>query len=87
MGLGAGVLISAVAFDLVQERFDESRWSGGIAIGLLVGSAVFFAGDVAIDRLGGGERRACSNIQAVSGLLVQATYSIGRLPTERKTST
>jgi hypothetical protein len=31
--------------------------------------------------------RACCNIQPVSGLLVQAKYSIRRLPIERKTST
>src|SRR5436305_8584616 len=31
--------------------------------------------------------RACCSIQAVSGLLVQATYSTRRLPIVRKTST
>jgi hypothetical protein len=31
--------------------------------------------------------RACCSIQAVFGLLVQATYSIRRLPMERKART
>ncbi len=43
MAFGSGVLISAVAFELVQEAFDTAAWSGGVALGLLLGSVVFFA--------------------------------------------
>jgi ZIP family zinc transporter len=52
MAFGAGVLLSAVAYELVQEAFETSAGDGGIAIGLLAGSLVFFGAEVAIDRLG-----------------------------------
>jgi zinc transporter, ZIP family len=57
MAFGSGVLISAVAFDLVQEGFEKSHGSGGIAAGLFAGCGVFFAGDALIDHFGGGERK------------------------------
>ncbi|HEX6875112.1 MAG TPA: ZIP family zinc transporter, partial [Nocardioidaceae bacterium] len=40
MAFGAGVLISAVAYDLVQEAFETSAGEGGVAIGLFAGSVV-----------------------------------------------
>jgi ZIP family zinc transporter len=51
MAFGAGVLISAVAYELVQEAFETTAGDGGIALGLLGGSALFFAAEVGIDRL------------------------------------
>ena len=54
MAFGAGVLISAVAYELVHEAFETSAGDGGIALGLFAGSAVFFGAEVLIDRLGGG---------------------------------
>ena len=51
MAFGAGVLISAVAYELVDEAFTTSAGEGGIAIGLFAGSAVFFGAEVMIDRL------------------------------------
>jgi zinc transporter, ZIP family len=56
MAFGAGVLISAVAFDLVAEAFEISGNGWGIG-GLFAGCAVFFGGDWLIDRLGGSERK------------------------------
>ena len=53
MGFGAGVLISAVAFDLIDEAADVSSGQGAIIGGLFAGCAVFFGGDWLIDRLGG----------------------------------
>jgi zinc transporter, ZIP family len=58
MAFGAGVLLSAVAYELVQEAFETSAGEGAIAIGLLAGSSVFFAAEVLIDRLG--DRRGSS---------------------------
>jgi len=52
MAFGAGVLISAVAYELVHEAFETSAGDGGIALGLLAGAAVFFAAELLIDRLG-----------------------------------
>ena len=57
MAFGAGVLISAVAFDLVDEAFEMSSGSGWIIAGVFAGCAVFFGGDWLIDRAGGGERK------------------------------
>ena len=57
MAFGAGVLISAVAFDLVEEAAEKSSGSGAVAAGLFAGCAVFFGGDLLISRLGGGDRK------------------------------
>ncbi len=57
MGFGAGVLISAVAFDLVDEAVEKSLGNGWTVAGLFAGCLVFFAGDRLIDRLGGDDRK------------------------------
>lgn len=57
MAFGAGVLISAVAYDLVADAFDLAK-GRGIALGLLCGSVAFFLGDLLIDRAGGHNRKA-----------------------------
>jgi ZIP family zinc transporter len=57
MGFGAGALISAVSFDLVEEAIGEAAGSGTAAIGLAAGALTFFAGDWAIDRRGGADRK------------------------------
>jgi zinc transporter, ZIP family len=63
MGFGVGVLISAVAFDLVQEAFDKSSGHGWVAGGLFAGCLVFFGGDWLIGRLGGSQRKDPSGEQ------------------------
>ena len=63
MGFGAGVLISAVAFDLVEEAAGMAKGGGGLVLGLLVGCLVFFGGDWLIDRAGGGQRKDPSGDQ------------------------
>ena len=63
MAFGAGVLISAVAFELVEEAFETSADEGGVALGLFVGAGVFFVGDVLIDRMGGSARKRSSGAQ------------------------
>lgn len=52
MAFGAGVLISAVAYELVHEAFETTAGDGGVALGLLAGSLVFFGAEIAVDRLG-----------------------------------
>jgi ZIP family zinc transporter len=64
MGFGSGVLISAVAFDLVQEAADKSSQHGWVAAGLFAGCGVFFFGDRMIDRLGGGDRKDADGDQS-----------------------
>jgi ZIP family zinc transporter len=57
MAFGAGVLISAVAFDLVEEATGISHGHGAVLGGLFAGCAVFFGGDLLIDRFGGANRK------------------------------
>jgi len=63
MAFGAGVLISAVAFDLVQEAADKSSGRGWLIAGLFAGCLVFFLGDGLIDRLGGADRKDATGDQ------------------------
>jgi zinc transporter, ZIP family len=63
MGFGAGVLISAVAFDLIQEAADMTPGNGAVIAGVFAGCGVFFGGDLLIDRLGGGDRKDATGDQ------------------------
>jgi zinc transporter, ZIP family len=64
MAFGAGVLISAVAFDLVEEAFTTATQdSNVVGWGLLAGAVTFFLGDAAIDRIGGANRKRSSGAQ------------------------
>ena len=49
LAFGAGVLISAVAYELVEEAVAVSANSYAVAIGFPLGALVFFLGDLAID--------------------------------------
>lgn len=57
MAFGAGVLISAVAFELTEEAY-RSAGSAAAALGLASGSLTFFTGDWLIDRQGGHRRKS-----------------------------
>jgi ZIP family zinc transporter len=63
MGFGAGVLISALSFDLVDEAVAKSSGHGWVVAGFFAGCGVFFGGDQLIDRLGGGDRKAADGDQ------------------------
>ena len=63
MGFGAGVLISALAFDLTHEAFTRGG-ADAVAIGLLAGGVTFFIGDWIIDRRGGEHRKRSGGQQA-----------------------
>jgi zinc transporter, ZIP family len=69
LAFGAGVLISAVAFELVEEAFAESGLLTDVAIGLFAGCAVYSIGDALIDRLGGGDRKSMGGEQAAGSAL------------------
>lgn len=56
MAFGAGVLISAVTFELVEEGFQASGAMPVVA-GLLAGALTFYAGDWIIDHRGGAQRK------------------------------
>jgi zinc transporter, ZIP family len=63
MAVGAGVLISAVAFDLVEEAVETAHGERGVALGLAAGALTFFAGDWWIDRMGGADRKSMEGPQ------------------------
>jgi len=56
MGFGAGVLISALAFELTDEAFMLGG-ADAVAVGLALGALAFFGGDTIIDRRGGDDRK------------------------------
>jgi zinc transporter, ZIP family len=61
LGFGAGVLISAVSFDLVEEAVEmETTRAWPVAIGIFMGCGTFFGGDWLIDRMGVGTGRTCT---------------------------
>lgn len=63
MAFGAGVLISALAFELTEEAY-ETAGGRSVILGLLGGSLVFFVGDWFIDRQGGHRRKSPTGHQA-----------------------
>jgi len=76
MAFGAGVLISAVAYELVGEAVETAAGGGGVAIGLFGGALTFYAGDALIGRLGdrqgeaGGEAAGGSALSIVLGTVL-----------------
>jgi zinc transporter, ZIP family len=64
MGFGAGVLFSAVAYELFLEATETAKGSRIAAAGLFAGSFTFFAGDLLIDRMGGEDRKSMGGRQA-----------------------
>ncbi len=57
MAFGAGVLLSAVSFELVEEAVETSGGTGGTALGFFTGAVVFTVGDVAVSRFGYRDRK------------------------------
>src|SRR5262245_45526551 len=51
MGFGSGVLLSSVAFELVEEAVDTERGLRQTSLGFYAGALVFFLGDLAIGRV------------------------------------
>lgn len=65
MAFGAGVLISAVAFELADESF-RSGGTDAFALGMAAGAATFFFGDMILDAAGARHRKR-SGGQQVQG--------------------
>ena len=63
MGFGSGVLISAVAFDLVEEAAGKASGQGAVIAGMFAGCGAFFGGDHLIDRSGGADRKDAKGAQ------------------------
>ncbi len=56
MALGAGVLISSVAFELMDEAYQVGGFDAS-SLGLLVGAVAFFFADREVNRRGGSRRK------------------------------
>jgi ZIP family zinc transporter len=81
MAFGSGVLISAVAFELVEEAFDKAGGQGSVALGLCAGSVTFFVGDSLVDRMGGADRKHSGGRQAAgSGLAIVLGIVLDGIP-------
>ncbi|MDQ3850733.1 MAG: ZIP family zinc transporter [Actinomycetota bacterium] len=63
MAFGAGVLISALAFELTQEAFRRGG-TDAVAIGLAAGAIGFFVADAIVDRRGGEHRKRSGGEQS-----------------------
>src|SRR6476660_9308437 len=55
MAFGAGVLMSAVAYELVAQALHDAPWQPEFVAAFAAGAIVFFLGSRAIDQQGGGE--------------------------------
>jgi zinc transporter, ZIP family len=70
MGFGSGVLISAVAFELVEEAATVADGLAATTIGFFVGMATFLLGDQAISNMGYRDRKRMNAVHSASGLAI-----------------
>ncbi|HEU4426015.1 MAG TPA: ZIP family zinc transporter [Pilimelia sp.] len=81
MGFGAGVLLSAVSFELVEEAANTSGGTGGTGLGFFTGALVFLAGDWAISRMGYQSRKSIAGVApAASGLAILLGVILDGIP-------
>jgi ZIP family zinc transporter len=81
MAFGAGVLISAVSYELVADAFDTASGGGEVAGGLFAGALAFSAGDAYIDRMGGEHRKSSTGVQeSGSGLAITLGIVLDGIP-------
>jgi ZIP family zinc transporter len=74
LGFGAGALISAVSFELVQEGVRQAQgWP--VAIGLAVGALTYFLADGKVESMGGGAALALGSF--LDGIPEQMVLGIG----------
>jgi zinc transporter, ZIP family len=69
MGFGAGVLLSAVSFELVEEAVTVSGGLEVVALGFFTGALAFFAGDILIGRIGYAHRKDIAGAPTSAGPL------------------
>jgi ZIP family zinc transporter len=80
MAFGAGVLISALAFELTDEAFRRGG-ADAVALGLAAGGLAFFAGDWVVDHQGGQHRkRSGGQQQGGSGAAIVVGAMLDGIP-------
>ncbi len=78
MGLGAGALISAIAYELVPESAIDS---GAMLVAFALGALVFFGGDWLIDHRGGHKRKdIAGNLPGGSGPAIFVGTLLDNIP-------
>ncbi|MBJ7457071.1 MAG: ZIP family zinc transporter, partial [Thermoleophilia bacterium] len=82
MGFGAGVLISAVAYELVLEAVGTSEGDGwAVALGLAAGAVTFYVGDLLLARHGAHHRKRAEGMAAgASGLAITLGIVLDGIP-------
>jgi zinc transporter, ZIP family len=81
MAFGSGVLISAVAYELVEDAFGTAGRSGAVGLGLFAGAFAFYLGDLAIDHFGGeGRKSAAGGQDAGSALAIVLGTVLDAIP-------
>jgi zinc transporter, ZIP family len=80
MGFGAGVLLSAVAYDLVLEASHDASGQVIVSLGLFSGAVVFFFGTRYFQRLGKSNGDATSQKPSASGLAIILGAALDGIP-------
>jgi zinc transporter, ZIP family len=81
MAFGGGVLVSAVAYELVLDAFTLTGGrSRAVAFGLLAGALTFYGGDAYIDRMGGAERKRMRQASQGSALAIVLGIVLDGIP-------
>ena len=55
LAFGAGTLLGAVAYELIEDSLEESERGIEVGIGFALGALTFYVGSVLIDRMSGGD--------------------------------
>ncbi|MEP5763429.1 MAG: ZIP family zinc transporter [Halieaceae bacterium] len=76
MAFGAGVLISAVAYELVFEAVTLAKMSGGPALGLFAGALTFFLADRVISNMGADKRKSIAAPAGAAAMVVPLVLGI-----------
>ena len=79
MAFGAGVLVSSVAFELMEEAYERGGFDAA-AIGLLAGAAAFFFADREVNRRGGKRRKNMGGEQGDSGTAIALGALLDGIP-------
>jgi ZIP family zinc transporter len=79
MALGVGVLISSVAFELMEEAYEMGGFDSS-SLGLLLGGVAFFFADRAVNRRGGKRRKNPGNQQGDSGTAIAIGALLDGIP-------
>jgi zinc transporter, ZIP family len=72
MAFASGVLFSAVAYELVLTAVEDYDPLGS-ALGLFAGALTFYAGDLCIERMGGGNRKSSLGSAGKSAVAVRSS--------------